>query len=124
MKSQHEDSLLLHSIVTIQNVSCFIGLNNRANNAMTNVSAFVWVDGSDSTYRQFGDSLGETYPISNGQSDQDCVGFRYVENMIISNGWLNQGCDVVRSCYFCNRPGKYSILILEHKEYTRILFVF
>ena len=60
VKSQHEDSLLLHSIVTIQNVSCFIGLNNRANNAMTNVSAYVWVDGSDSTYRQFGDSLGES----------------------------------------------------------------
>ena len=106
IRSQQEDTLLLHSIVNIQNASCFIGLNDRETDAMTNASAFVWVDGSNSAYRQFGNSLGETYPISNGRSDQDCVGFRNIENMIISNGWLNQGCDVLRSCYFCNRPGK------------------
>ena len=75
---------------------------------MTNASLFVWVDGSDSAYRQFGDSFNLSFPIGSveGNTD-DCVRFRFTSDGEISNGWLNQGCNVSRSCYFCNRPGKY-----------------
>ena len=107
IRSQQEDTLLLHSIVNIQTISCFIGLNDRENDAMTDASEFVWVDGSDSVYRQFGNSFELTLPFGSYQwNTDDCVRFRYTLNGEISNGWLNQGCDVERSCYFCNRPGK------------------
>ena len=116
IRSLQDDTLLLHSIVGIKNVSCFIGLNDRDNEAMGVVSAFVWVDGSDSTYRQFGNSFELTFPVGNVQNDEnDCVRFRYVVDMEITNGWFNQGCDVMRSCYFCNRPG--SDKIFHHELY-------
>ena len=105
IRSRQEDTLLLHSLVNIQNSSCFIGLNGR--DAMTNASSFAWVDGSDSTYRQFGNSFGLTFPTGGtvGNTD-DCVRFRFTFHGAISNGWLNKGCDAERSCYFCSRPGK------------------
>ena len=107
IRSHQEDTLLLHSIVNVQNVSCFIGLNDRETDAMTDPSAFVWVDGSDCTYRQFGSSFGLTFPTrSTEENTDDCVGFRYTRDGVISNGWLNQGCDLERSCYFCSRTGK------------------
>ena len=99
---------MLHSIVNIQNVSCFIGLNDRDSEAMAVASTFVWADGSNSTYRQFGNSFVLTYPVgSDPDNENDCVRFRYTgDSDMISNGWLNRGCDVMRSCYFCTRPGK------------------
>ena len=107
IKSQQEDTLLLHSIVNIQSVSCFIGLNDRETDAMSNPNVFVWVDGSGSAYRQFGNSLGRVFPIGDGGVKMnDCVRFRYTLHGAISNGWLNEGCNVDRSCYFCSRPGK------------------
>ena len=107
IRSQQEDTLLLHSLVNILNVSCFIGLNDRETDAMTDPNAFVWVDGSGSAYRQFGNSFGLTFPIGSTEGNtDDCVRFRYTFSGVISDGWLNQGCDVSRSCYFCNRPGK------------------
>ena len=107
IRSRQEDTLLLHSILSIQTVSCFIGLNDRENDAVTNASAFVWVDCSDSGYRQFGDSFNLTFPIGSVEGNTDgCVRFRFTSHGEISNGWLNQGCNVSRSCYFCNRPGK------------------
>ena len=105
IRSQQEDTLLLHSTLNIDNVECFIGLNDRENDAGTNASAFVWVDGSDSTYRQFETNLGITFPVGVNDGD-DCGRFRYVINNMISNGWFNRGCDDMKSCYFCNRPGK------------------
>ena len=36
IRSRQEDTLLLHSILSIQTVSCFIGLNDRENDAVTN----------------------------------------------------------------------------------------
>ena len=98
---------MLHSIVNIHNISCFIGLNDRKIEAMEVASAFVWEDGSNSTYRQFGNSFGRTHPIgSDPGNENDCVRFRYTELTAISNGWLNQDCNVMRSCYFCTRLGK------------------
>ena len=99
---------MLHSIVNIQNVSCFIGLNDRDSEAMQNASAFVWADSSDSTYRQFGNSFDRMFPAgSEAGNENDCVRFRYTgDSEMISNGWLNQGCGEMRSCYFCTRPGK------------------
>ena len=52
IRSQQEDRLWLHSTVSIEQIECYIGLNDRENDAGTNADAFVWVDGSDS------DSLG------------------------------------------------------------------
>ena len=105
IRSQQEDTLLLHSTLNIDNVECFIGLNDGENDAGTDPDAFVWVDGSNSTYRQFGTSFGYTFPVGVNDGD-DCVRFRYVIRNTISNGWFNRRCDVFRSCYFCNRPGK------------------
>ena len=118
IRSQQEDTLLLHSLANTQSIECFIGLNDRENDAMNNASAFVWVDGSDSIYRQFGNSFGLTFP--NVTMDNDCVGFRYVVNSEASNGWINQGCEVIKSCYFCNRPSKYNCT----NKYFRYEFVF
>ena len=107
IRSYQEDSLLLHSLVDIENISCFIGLNDRETDAMTDPNAFVWVDGSDSAYRQFGNSFGLIFPIGSTEGNtDDCVIFGYTLNGAISNGWSNQDCDVERSCYFCSRPGK------------------
>ena len=108
IRSLEEDTLMLHSIVNIQNVSCFIGLNDRESEAMEVASAFVWADGSNGTYRQFGNSFGITFPVgSDPDNENDCVRFRYTgDSDMISNGWLNRGCNDVRSCYFCTRPGK------------------
>ena len=72
-------------------------------------SALEWirVDGSDSVYRQFGNSFERIFPIGNAEGKiNDCVRFRYTLHGAISNGWLNEGCNVDRSCYFCSRPGK------------------
>ena len=106
IKSLQEDTLLLHSIV--HSVSCFIGLNDRETEAMADASAFVWADGSDSVYRQFGNSFGLTFPTGSTEGNtDDCVRFRYTSiGGAISNGWLNQGCSLERNCYFCSRPGK------------------
>ena len=103
IRSQQEDTLLLHSTLNIDNVECFIGLNDRENDAGTD--AFVWEDGGNSTYRQFGTDLGFMFPVGVNDVD-DCVRFRYVISNTTSNGWLNGGCDDLKDCYFCNRPGK------------------
>ena len=105
IRSQQEDTLLLHSIESIEQVVCYIGLNDRDSEAGTDADAFVWEDGSNSTYRQFGTNLDLTFPVGVNDGD-DCVRFRYVINNTISNGWLNRGCDDLKSCYFCNKPGK------------------
>ncbi|KAI6647144.1 hypothetical protein LOD99_8880 [Oopsacas minuta] len=99
------DSLLYYTIEDIQtHTSCFIGLNDRGSEAGTNADAFVWVDGSNSNYRHFGNTPGPTqYPIGSDTND-DCVRLRYKYGTTISNGWLNGFCDLDRNCYFCNKP--------------------
>ena len=106
IKSAVEDSLLFYSITDITNeYTCHIGLNDIDNEAGTNGSVFVWVDGSTSSYRNFGTS---SYNFPRATSDYDCVRYRY-RNMDgeLSQGWLNARCEDERNCYFCSKPGKH-----------------
>ena len=101
IKSAVEDSLLFYSITS--EYSCHIGLNDIGNDAGTNGSAFVWVDGSTSSYRNFG-TLSYNFPILN--DNYDCVRHRYRNGRNeLSQGWLNAQCSDERNCYFCSKPG-------------------
>ena len=104
-----EDSLLLYSIPDLEiTFACHIGLNDIDDEAGTDGDAFVWIDGSNSTYRKWG-TLFHDYPIST--ADYDCVRHRY-KFVGISQGWLNSLCSQLRNCYFCSKQG---ITILERR---------
>ncbi|KAI6661276.1 hypothetical protein LOD99_10056 [Oopsacas minuta] len=64
IKSEQVDSLLYYTPEDIQiHFGCFLGLNDMENEAGTIASAFVWVDGSNSSYRKFGNTPGtDIYP--------------------------------------------------------------
>ena len=100
--SKQIDSLLYY-LTTVY--ACWIGLNDRTTEAGTDASAFVWADGSTSTYRQFATiTNGGTEPSGGG--DEDCVDFRF-GNGESSDGWDDRGCNAYVYCYFCQKSGKY-----------------
>ena len=104
INSAVEDSLLLYSIPDLETTfTCYIGLNDINNEAGTDGDAFVWIDGSDSTYRMWG-TLNTYHPRSD--DDFDCVRYRYRVHGILSQGWISHQCTDERNCYFCNKPGK------------------
>ena len=71
VKSDEEDSLLLYSITDLEETfTCYIGLNDIDYEAGTDESLFVWIDGSNSAYRNFG-TLLHNFPRSN--DDDNCV---------------------------------------------------
>ena len=109
IKSAIEDSLLFYSIPNLDiSFSCHIRLIDIDNEAGTDGSAFVWIDGSTSSYRNWG-TLGIVYPVA--ITNYDCVRFRYKAANVLSQGWLNDPCTVARNCYFCSKPGKYRPII-------------
>ena len=99
--SKRTDSLLYYMT---SDYTCWIGLNDRDNEAGNNGSAFVWVDGSASTYRQW-DTVYNNEPDGNTKPEYDCVSFRYLNGA--SNGWDDRNCNAHVSCYFCQKSGKY-----------------
>ena len=111
IESALEDNLLLYSIPDLDiTFECHIGLNQIENVTGTNGSSFVWIDGSNSTYRNFG-TLDQGYPVSINSSD--CVRHRYRDlSGELSQGWLNVPCSDARNCYFCSKSGKYCSLII------------
>ncbi|KAI6658946.1 Regenerating islet-derived protein 4 precursor, partial [Oopsacas minuta] len=122
IKSAEEDSLLFYTIIDFNNsFSCYIGLNDIDVEAGTNVSAFVWVDGSNSTYRNFQSNFGHASPT--GGPDNDCVRFRYsnVEG-VLSSGWINRRCSFTRPCYFCNKAGNSGGCDLIYDDFCYRLF--
>ena len=98
--SKQVDSLLYHMT---SDYSCWIGLNDRDNEAGNNGSAFVWVDGSTSTYRQW-DTINNIEPNGANNAEYDCVSIRYFNGA--ANGWDDRTCDSFVSCYFCQKSGK------------------
>ena len=104
INSSVEDSLLLYSIPDLNaTFSCHVGLNDINNEAGTDGDAFVWIDGSNSTYMNWG-ILIQNYPIS--EPDYDCVRHRYRDGAaVLSQGWLNFPCTVEKNCYFCSKQG-------------------
>ena len=106
IKSAEEDSLLFYSITDITNeFTCHIGLNDVDNDAGTNGSEFVWIDGSTSSFRNFG-KLNHIFPRD--ENNYDCVRHRYRNSSdALSQGWLNAPCSDERNCYFCSKPGKH-----------------
>ena len=78
-------------------------MNDRDNEAGNNGNAFVWVDGSNSTYRQW-DTLYSNEPDGNINADYDCVTFRYLDGA--ASGWDDRNCDAYVYCYFCQKSGK------------------
>ena len=79
-------------------------MNDIQHDAGTDESAFVWVDGSNSTYRNFG-TLAVEFPVAN--ENHDCVRARYRSTFgVLSQGWANVECTTARGCYYCSKPGK------------------
>ena len=100
IKSLKEDTILGQLTDKKDYFSCWIGLNDEANEAGTNASAFVWTDGSNSAYRNF-----EMFPSDT--SGSNCVAYRYImNNGVISNGWQNLDCDQLTNCSYCAKQGK------------------
>ena len=113
IKSSVEDSLLLYSIADLdETFTCHIGLNDVDYEAGTDGSLFVWINGINSAYRNFG-TLLHNFPRSN--DDNNCVRHRYRVGDIgtLSQGWLNALCTDERNCYFCTKPGKERSLIIN-----------
>ena len=104
IESKQIDSLLYY----LTYVSCWIGLNDITTEAGTDASAFVWVDGSTSTYRQFATiTNGDTEPSGDiATAERDCVDFRF-GNDGSSDGWDDRGCTAYVYCYFCQKSGEY-----------------
>ena len=103
--------MLLYSSPDLDNIfTCHIGLNDIDNEAGTNGSAFVWIDGSTSSYRNWGTLLNNN-PVAT--ANFDCVRFRYSDDAgVLSQGWLNAPFDIRRNCYFCSKPGNCPIIYL------------
>ena len=87
-------------------------MNDIDNEADTDGSAYVWIDGSASTYRNFG-TLDDDFPRG-FYIDHDCVRLRYRVSNVLSQGWLNAPCDETRNCYFCSKQGitLFSVMII------------
>ena len=98
--SKQVDSLLYY---ITSDYTCWIGLNDRDNEAGNNGSAFVWVDGSTSTYRQW-DTVYNNEPDGNINTEYDCVSFRYNDGA--ASGWDDRTCNAYIYCYFCQKSGK------------------
>ena len=107
IKSKEEDSLLYYSTTDIQtHYGCYIGLNDILNEADSDGSAFTWVDGSSSAYRNFQPGL----PRSDSSSDiRDRVIFRFKTGNVLSEGWLEPVCSNPFNCHFCTKQGKKSV---------------
>ena len=103
--SKQIDSLLYYLTTAY---SCWIGLNDITTEAGTDASAFVWADGSTSTYRQFATiPNGVNEPSGDvGTAKRDCVDFR-LGNGESSDGWDDRECNAYVNCYFCQKSGKY-----------------
>ena len=97
--------MLLYSSPDLDTIfTCHVGLNDIDNEAGTNGDAFAWIDGSTSSYRNWGTLLNNN-PVAT--TDFDCVRNRYRRADELSQGWLNAPCRFARNCYFCSKPGKY-----------------
>ena len=97
--SKQIDSLLYYLITDYY--SCWIGLNDITTEAGTDASAFVWVDGSTSTYRQFAtitNGMGTEPSGTDGSTERDCVDFRF-GNDGSSDGWDDWECNANVKCY-------------------------
>ena len=108
IKSKQIDTLLYYLTNINTHFATWIGLNDRDNEAGTDASEFVWVDGSDSTYRQFATTPEpEAHPRAT-MGNWDCVSFRYLRSpdFTLSNGWHDRRCDSTVFSYFCNKPGE------------------
>ena len=124
IKSKEEDSLLYYTTDIQTHYACYIGLNDILNEADNNESAFTWVDGSSSAYRNFQPGL----PRSDSSSDdRDCVIFRFMKTgNVLSEGWLEPVCSNSFNCHFCTKPGKKSLYIYiniiskQSKHYTSL----
>ena len=113
IKSPVEDILLLYSVADLdETFTCHIGLNDIDYEAGTDGSMFVWIDGSNNAYRNFG-TLLHNFPRS--IDDHHCVRHRYKAGGIgtLSQGWFNAPCTDERNCYFCTKPGKERFLIIN-----------
>ena len=104
IKSKEEDSLLYYTTDIQTHYACYIGLNDILNEADSDASAFTWVDGSSSAYRNFQPG----FPRSDSSSDdRDCVIFRFKKaGNGLSEGWLEPVCSNSFNCHFCTKPGK------------------
>ena len=103
IKSKEEDSLLYYTTDIQTHYACYIGLNDILNEAGSDGSAFTWVDGSSSAYKNFQSG----FPRSSLSSvDRDCVIFRKIVGDVLSEGWVEPVCSNPYNCHFCSKEGK------------------
>ena len=87
---------------------CWIGLNDIGTEG-----TFVWVDGSESTYRHW--SPGQP---DNGGSIEDCV------HTYGNPFWNDEGCTETKNCYFCSAHGKSFVDIRLVEESSDTLYLY
>ena len=93
--------MLYYSTTDIQtHYGCYIGLNDILNEAGADGAVYIWLEGSNSAYRNF-----ET-GFPNNLVDRDCVQFRYTTGGVLSDGWNNKVCSIGNTCHFCTKTGK------------------
>ena len=98
ISSKQIDSLLYY--LPTHEYSCWIGLFDIFTEAGNKSSAFIWANGNESTYRQFGTTDGAKPDDTDGT--EDCVIFRY-NGSVLSDGWDDRSCDDLQDCYFCQK---------------------
>ena len=102
------ESDLLINIPDTTNRSCWIGLNDRDIEAGREESAFSWVDGSISTYRDF--IIGQP---TNDSVDED---FTYYQTNSSNPGWVNVASSMTVDCYYCKISSKFNSKIIFHTQ--------
>ena len=107
IKSKEEDSLLYYTTDIQTHYACYIGLNDILDEAGSDASAFTWVDGSSSAYRNFQPGFPRS---DSGSDDRDCIVFRFKKTgNVLSEGWFEPVCSNLYNCHFCTKPGKKSL---------------
>ena len=90
MKSSQENTLLYATRSSSSSTDCWIGLNDISSEGI-----FVWSDGSDSLYRNW----GRRQP-NNDRGVGDCV------SHYNDPDWRDRPCTETPTCYFCGTNGK------------------
>ncbi|KAI6650358.1 Receptor-type tyrosine-protein phosphatase alpha isoform X4 [Oopsacas minuta] len=74
---------------------CWIGLNDRDIEAGLDGDQFSWIDGSNSTYRNFFD-----FEPTNNLPQEDGT---YLQTFTDDIGWINVNGSITYDCYFCKK---------------------
>ena len=98
ISSAEENNILSDLSNTSQ---CWIGLNDRDIEARLDGSAFSWIDGSTSTFRNFSDNE----PTDDTPNED----YTYLQTNSNATEWANANSSTENECYFCKRPSEFAL---------------